>query len=196
MRTENMTERDRECYFAIHFMRENTFYRQVSNFDTHYIRAGVDATDEAVEGRKQFYQAERLRWEGSVDRSLAKYAVALPYWRDKVLLKNKDFRRFGFIQEDSYDWEYRYLRLYHEQYGKRDKQRLADLAHLVPAMPKIDPMLFTGWILKGALDVLDEEGYQLVDDDSRRRVLSRKPAPPGSQPGQERPPKANSPQRG
>jgi hypothetical protein len=194
LRTENMDEHDKECYFAIHFMRENKFYRGVSNFDTHLIRARVDATDEAIEGRKAFYQAERLRWEGSVDRSLAKYSTALPYWRDKVLLKNKDFRRFAFVMEDSFDWQYRYMRLYHEQYGKRDKQRLVDLARVMPLVPKADPSLFTGWILKGALDVLDEEGYQLVDDDSRRHVLARKPAPPGSRHGtREAPPSSSKP---
>lgn len=180
LRTENMDDHMRECYHAIHFLRENKFYRGLSNFDTHYVRAGVDATEDAVQTRKGIYQAERYRWEGAVDRSLAKYAATLPEWRDKVLLKHKDYRRFTFIQEDSYDWEYRYLRLYHEQYGNRDKRRLVDIARVLPLVPKADPSVFTGWILKGPLDVVDDTGYPLCDDDARKHVLARKPAPLGS----------------
>jgi hypothetical protein len=180
LRAESLEPHMHDCYDAAQFLFEYEFYRNVSNFDNHFNRSLVEAKPETVDGRKQFYTAERLRWDASVVPSLQKYAAALPFWRDKVLLKNKAFRRNYFIEEESYDWEYRYLRLWHEQFGKDLKVRLASAARVMPMMPSMDPNVFTGWVLQEPLDVLDEDGEPLIDDDSKAKVKGRKPVIAGA----------------
>jgi hypothetical protein len=177
MRTENMDDYTKECYFATQYLFELKFYRDVSNFTAHLNRSFVDSQEDAVLARKGFHQAERLRYEGSTE-ALKKYAATFPIWRDRVLLKNKDYRRLYFIMEDSYDWEYRYLRLYHEQRAKADKQQLGILARAIPLVPAVDPDVFTGYILQGPLDGTDDEGFPLIDDDTRAHTLLRRPKPP------------------
>ncbi len=181
LRVEGLSEHDRAGYRAAHYLWENRFYRGMSNFDYQLMRSGVEADEDTVAGRKALYQAERLRWEGSVVRALDKYAAALPFWRDKVLLKkeNVNFRRDSTVQEDAYDWQYRYLRLYHEQNGVLLKRRLGEVARFVPLAPKVDPATFEGWILKGPLDVDDEEGFPLITAQARHTVNARKPPMPG-----------------
>jgi hypothetical protein len=182
LRKENLDERGQEGYFATEFLYENKFYRQMSNFDHHMEQSIVESKEDTATGRKNLYAAERLRWNAEVVPSLNKYLSALTFWRDKVLMlpEHKEFRLNYIVQEESYDWEYRYLRLYHEQWGARDKQTLGKLARVLPLVPTVDPVTFQGWILRGPLDVLDSEGRPLIDDESRAKVLGRKPkAVPG-----------------
>jgi hypothetical protein len=180
MRTESLDEETREGYHAAEFMFEYNASRNVSNFQWHLERSDVERKEEAVEGRKQFYTAERLRWNGAEDRSMDEYAKALVYWRDKVLLKYKTFRRDTFIQEESYDWQYRYLRMYHEAKGDVLKDKIGGLARFVPLLPAVNKTTFTGWILHGPLDEYDEDGLPLIGDEAKYHVLSRKPGGGGS----------------
>ena len=170
LRTETLSEAEREGYHAMQFLYENRFYRTMSNFDAHMVKSTVDAKEDTVAGRKNFYVAERLRWAAEVVPALNRYLAALIFWRDKVFLppEHKDYRLNGNNQEEAFDWQYHYLRLYHEQWGARDKLNLAKLARVLPLAPATDPVAFSGWILQGPLDVTDSEGHQLIDDDAGR----------------------------
>jgi hypothetical protein len=180
LRTESLDEATREGYQAAEFMFEYGASRNVSNFQWHLDRSDVEEKEETVEGRKQFYTAERLRWNGAEERSMAEYAKALVFWRDKVLLKYKTFRRDIFIQEESYDWQYRYLRMYHEAKGDLLKDKVAVWARSVPLLPAVNKTTFLGWVLHGPLDEYDEDGLPLISDEARFHVLSRKPGGGGS----------------
>jgi hypothetical protein len=176
LRTENMDQHMRDGYFAAQFLYENGFCRQTTNFDSHYNRSFVDSKPEAVKGRKNFYKAERLRWaQASRGPALELYATTLPYWRDEVLLKNKEYLRSSVIQDESYDWEYRYMRLFDEIKGDDLRRKLGKAAQVLPLLPAVDSPAFPAFILRGPLDVLDENGHQLIDADTRTHVLSRKP---------------------
>jgi hypothetical protein len=182
LRYDTLDEETRRLYFAAEFMYENGFYRQVSNFDSHLNQASVESQPDTVQGRKNFYTAERLRWAARPIPAIEKYAAALPFWRDKVLLVNKEFRSGSSVQEESFDWQYRYLRLFHEEkQGKELKRALGQLAHVMPMMPAISATTFNSWLLKGPLDVVDASGEPLIPDESRKRVLARKPPMPGTQ---------------
>jgi hypothetical protein len=51
----------------------------------------------------------------------------------------------------------------------------------MPMMPAISATTFNSWLLKGPLDVVDASGEPLIPDESRKRVLARKPPMPGTQ---------------
>jgi hypothetical protein len=180
LRVESLDEHTRKGYFATEFLYENGQYRQMSNYDAHMNKAIVECLEDTVTGRKNFYVAERLRWAAEVVPALNRYLAALIFWRDKVLLppEHKAYRQNYTIAEEAYDWEYRYLRLFHEQSGKGLKETIAKVAHVVPMVPTVDPVAFPGWILQGPLDVLDGDGRPLIDEDTRLKVLSRKPKVP------------------
>jgi hypothetical protein len=179
LRVESMDPITLERYRAAQFIFEYGWNRNVSNFPYHYERSGIEALEDTVEGRKQFYSAERHRWNGKNTRSLEEYAKALLFWRDKVFLKNKFFRRDPFTQEESFDWQYRYLRLWHEENGRDLKLRVGALARVVPLVPPVNDADYPGWMIQGPFDGEDEEG-PLIGPEERQRVLMRKPGAPVS----------------
>lgn len=182
MRVEALDETAREEYQAAEFMFEYDISRRVSNFQWHFDRSAVEQKEDTVEGRKQFYTAERLRWDGAVTRCLDAYAKALLFWREKVLRpkENKAFRDDYFIQEDSYDWEYRYLRQYHETMGDGLKEKIGALAKVLPLTPAVNKVTFQGWILYGPLDGYDDDGREWIGQEEKMRVRSRKPGGGGA----------------
>lgn len=174
LRTEEMDEHTLKCYKAAHYLFEYDFYRSVSNFPHQLTRATVESKEDTVAGRKGFHEAERLRMAAKYDSALAKYAATFPLWRDKVMLVNKDYRRDDAAQEDSYDWEYRYMRLWHDVEGKRLKERLTKAAHFMPFVPVLNPTDKT-WIIPAPLSVVkDGEGIPLIGEKAITVVLSRK----------------------
>jgi hypothetical protein len=175
----------------------------VSNFHHHYNRAAVEKEPETVLARKLFFQAEALRLKGSPTQALRAYEGdadhegALKIWRDKVLLKNKEFRRDSFIQEGTFESQLKYVDLYTELNGNAFK---AQVAHLLLVPMRVGesagacPTGLLDWIqragvvkagkgearanwvnplLGGPFDVVDDEGQPLIDQDSRLAVLRR-----------------------
>jgi hypothetical protein len=96
---------------------------RLTNFNHHYHKAEVERTPEAVQARRVFYQADRLRRTGERARALQMYedpaAFGPPSTWDKskatgwkrVLMKYPDFRYDLDQQEDSYTTQRRYLNL-------------------------------------------------------------------------------------
>ncbi len=192
MRTEGMDDEDVQGYNSSRFLYEYSANRNMTNFPHHYNHSLVEAREDTVAGRKGFYKAERSRWQGENDTALKTYAATLPFWRDKVLLTNDEYRHDEFTQEESFDWQYRYLRLFDEVNGKALRARINQMTVAVPLLPKVDLESFPAWIVPGPLDGLDKDGWPIVSEDARKTVLGRKPAavpaqqapaPQKSQPG-------------
>ncbi len=134
-------------YEAARYIYEYNFYRTLSNFPHHYQRAQVEAESQTVEARRKLYQAETYRLQGSPERALRAYydpsdpsnktdKNALIAWRDDVLSvsnpdKHREFREDNYIQEQTFEWQLKYLDLVNEQYGRRIKQKVTDLQSLM-----------------------------------------------------------------
>lgn len=217
MRDEEFkTEEERKDYEAARFMFEYEFYRNLSNFPHHLNRALVEQREETVACRKLFYQAEMLDMSGSPRPALDLYRTPreeptveewrgkklspLEAWRDLVLQKNKEFRRDTFIQEQSAEYEIRYLRLLNRFDGRKVKEALVKAAVGLPLVPAMVPDEFKAPLTRGPFDALDSEGQPLVTDTYRDVVLERlgllmRPptappgmGPPGAPPGGEKMP--------
>jgi hypothetical protein len=128
VRDADLSDEEQKQFHAAKWMFEYDFYRQVSNFAHHYNRTQVEAMPETVACRKMFYLAEVKNLEGSPLPSLNIYLTPvqipgagdwerrklspLEAWRDLVLMKNKNFRRDTFIQEQTAEIQVRFMRLY------------------------------------------------------------------------------------
>jgi hypothetical protein len=190
MRVEDFkSEAELREYEAARFMFEYEFYRNLSNFPHHFNRVLVEQREETVASRKLLYQAEMLDMSGSPRPALDLYRTAreepaieewrgkklspLEAWRDLVLLKNKDFRRDSFIQEQSAEYEIRYLRLLNRLEGRKLKDDLVKAAAVLPLFPPMSADHFRAPLTRGPLDVLDEDGRPLIEDAYRYTVLER-----------------------
>ncbi len=190
LREEELDAETRAEFFAWQFMKWYDFYRQVSHFAHHYNRAFVEAKEETVHARKLFFEAETLRLRNRTIRALEKYEDpgALRAWRDKVLLKNKDFRRDSLIQEQTCEIQMKYVDLYTELGGngyKAQAARLALVPMLNPPGTGVCPAGFAAWLspvirgdwnsplLGGPFDISDDEGVPLVEETTRTRILQR-----------------------
>jgi hypothetical protein len=188
MRVEELDDDERAGWRASRYMFEYNSYRQMSNFPHHYIRSLVEAKEETTTARKLFFEAETLRLAGSPEQALAKYQEpdALKGWRDKVLLKNRDFRHDDFIQEQTCEYQLRYLGLYNEQYGKQlNRQAAQFIANMfVPAPGGVCPVGFSQWeplvmgerdnpILGGPFDMSDEDDRPLITANTYMTVYQR-----------------------
>jgi hypothetical protein len=183
----------REHLRAALFLHELASHRQVSNFMHHYYRSLVEANKETVQARKLFYEAENLRLAGSPDQARRKYESpeALKAWREKVLLKNRSFRRDDFNQEEAYEIQLRYLDLVSELNRLPLNRQAAQLPlALLPgpgagAAPVgfaswLPPVIEQGWnnlLLGGPFDGVDGEGVPLIQPHVRIMVLQRRNPP-------------------
>jgi hypothetical protein len=211
LRVEELDAEERAGWRASRYMFEYRTYRQMSNFPHHYVRSLVEAKEETVAARKSFFEAETLRLAGSPEQALVKYQEpeALKGWREKVLLKNRDFRHDDFIQEQSCEYQLRYLGLYNEQYGKQLNRQAAQffLGQLAPHFGGAWPVALLQWeplvlgekdnpLLGGPFDGDDDEGKPLIPPATFMVVLQRmnpnlfvpppnpsQPTPPATQPG-------------
>jgi hypothetical protein len=168
-----------EAHAAALFLLEYSAARQMSNFYMHYIRSQVEAHRDTVLARKGFYTAERLRMSGSPDRSLMVYKETLPKWRD-VLLKNKDYRSDDNIGEESYEWQWKYLKLFNDQKGTQFKERFSRLADVVPLVPKLPPADVKQSIIEETLAAYDGDGPDaspIVSLSAKVTFLQRKNLP-------------------
>jgi hypothetical protein len=190
LRKEDLSKQEQEEYFAYQFMRDYESYRMMSNFAHHYNRSFVEAKEVTVTARKLFFEAEALRLRNAMTRALEKYQDpnALAAWRDKVLLKYKEFRRDDSIQETTYEIQLKYIDLYTELSGNSYKAQVAGLTLIpgpVPCGAGACPVAFAAWlpplirqswenpILGGPFELHDSEGVPLVPPMIRERVLNR-----------------------
>jgi hypothetical protein len=97
----------------------------------------------------------------------------LEAWREVVLLKNKDYRRDRFMQEQTAEIQVRYLILFNRFEGKKLKEDIGRAATLLPLVPKLTHDTFRAPIFDGPFDVTDSEGVLLVDDSSTDTILDR-----------------------
>jgi hypothetical protein len=120
----SLAEHDRDLYTSARFLYEYKLYRQLSNFKHHYMRPLVEKEHETVVARHWLHLAETYRLQKTGGRALKAYddPRALAAWRDKVLSikdlsKHKEYREDNFIQEQTYDYQLRYLELLREEIG-------------------------------------------------------------------------------
>jgi hypothetical protein len=176
---EQMTESERQEYRAARFLWEYNFYRRLTNFAHHHTRSLVESKPETVMLRKLFDRAERLNLAGETLEALKVYRTPvairdsqgnvhkltpLAGWRDLILMKNKDYRRDSFTQEQAAEIQLRYLMLDNRQDGMTLKKRLARASALLPLVPKYTPEAFRPPIVRGPFDLVDEDGDPIIPD--------------------------------
>lgn len=192
LREDAMDAQERNEFEAAKFMFEYDFYRRVSNFPHHHTRTMVEAREETVACRKLLYQANQLETSGtpnppqalatyrqpievaSVEAWRGKQLTPLEAWRELVLKKNKDFRRDTFAQEQSAEYELRYLRLFTRSKDGQDlKLKVARAAKVLPLVPTFSLDENRLAIIDGPLSGVDEEGVPWIDLSSRDTVMDR-----------------------
>ncbi len=189
LRDEDLpTQQDRDEYNAARFMFEYEFYRNLSNFPYHYHRALVEMRDETIVCRKRFAQAELLqlgspiqaielyskpRLEPNIDVWSEKPMSTLEAWRDLVLLKHKEFRRDNLNQEQTAEYEIRYLDLFDRLEGGSIRRNLVRMFEVLPMIPPASKDRFKASLINGPLNVNDDEGVPLISSMFRDTVLER-----------------------
>ncbi len=186
LREAELSPEEKEEYEAARWMFEYNAYRQVSNFAHQFVRATVEALPETVACRKMFYKAEKQNLEYNLAQALAEYRtpVELPAgsgrklspldaWRELVLLKNKDYRRDNFLQENTAEIQVHYILLFNKLDGKKLKEDIGRAATLLPLVPKFTHDTFRAPVFEGPFDVADSEGVPLIDDRHIDTVLTR-----------------------
>ncbi len=96
-------------------------FRSMTNFPHFFHKTFVEQRKETIQGRKAFFEAERLRRAGQSLRALERYAEAIPQWR-ALLRAHKEFRRDQFIQEETYETQIRFMNL-----ARGDRRPLKEL---------------------------------------------------------------------
>jgi hypothetical protein len=199
LREEDLPPEERKGYHAARYLFEWSFYTGVSNFNHHYHRTQVEATEATVRARKLFYKADSLELVGSPGPALDLYQQPrerpwadgrrhspLEAWRELVLLPHKDFRRDSFVQETTAEIQIRYLQLYDRRDGRVRKEQLgAALVAWAPSLnrhpaARVLAVALPRWsdvfprpVVPGPFDVKDAEGVPLVDRRSLETVLDR-----------------------
>jgi hypothetical protein len=190
LREDELPPEQKEELKEARWMFEYNFYRQVSNFPHHLVRTAVESNPETVACRKLFYKAERLNLDGFPERALEEYRnpkevpawagkklSPLEAWRDLVLLKNREYRRDMFVQENAAEIQVRYLLLFNRFDGKKWKEDIGKAAKFLPLVPKFTHDTFRPPIFQGPFDVADSEGMLLVNDGNIDTALDRMKLP-------------------
>jgi hypothetical protein len=205
LREEELSPDVLRQYKAAIYLFEYDFYRRVSNFPHHYLRCMMEAREETVACRKIFYQADQFDMSGSPRVALdiyrnpvevssvaawrGKKLTPLEAWRELVLRPNKAFRRDSYTQEQSAEYELRYLRLLNRYDGRELKEKLQKLSPVVPLLPPFNPTDFRAAITPGPYAGTDDDGEPWVEDHYRDVVMdrmgltSRRRQTPGQSPG-------------
>jgi hypothetical protein len=216
-REEDLKEEDRENYRAARYMFEYQFYRNVTNFPHHYFRSKVEALPETVKARRCFYDAVTLQLKGSPLRARKKYEEpsGLKAWRE-LLLKNKEFRRDSFIQEQTCEIQMRYQKLEafsiatpgdQKEEETRAMHALDVVLMRIPLFPQcvVSPSTVSIWpraeslndplllLQRGPFDVVDDEGEPLIPEHVRASVLQRLMPPAGASPPPRQPTQGPAP---
>jgi hypothetical protein len=203
-RDVELSPEEREAFEAARYLWEYNFYRSQSNFPHFYVTSKVEKEERTVKARKRFHEAEDLRLAGSPDRALAAFEQpdAVAAWR-KILLDNQDFRKDSAIQEQTGEYQYRYLNLFNDLVGRPYRKALAERLALASIMgqfgqaavginfaPTWMPMAQTSAVQStfyslaapGPFAVLDDKGEPLLDPSQYRAVLDRRGVLPKAPP--------------
>jgi hypothetical protein len=191
LRDEALDAETREQLFSFLFMRELRQYLQLCNFDFHYNHALIESEPDTLKCRKTIFEAyDDLRMHNDELGALQKLQepTGLVGWRDKVLMRNRAFRRDSLVQEYTFELQLRYINLYSRLGGPSFKAKAAGLL-LTPmetpfasgACPVgfalwVPPLIQKDWdnpLLGGTFDVTDEQGVPLVSDQARTQLLQR-----------------------
>lgn len=95
----------------------------MTNFQHHYFRANAEQDPATVQGRKLFFQAAQLRRVAEPDQAMKKYEEAFSAWQG-VLVKYKDFRDDGGVQDEIYEHQLDYLNLIQDNRGQQIRPAL------------------------------------------------------------------------
>jgi hypothetical protein len=219
LQRDTLDEKTREGYDAYRYVWEYAYYRTLSNFPTHYNRALVEGRENTQRARKTFFEAESLRiFKAANSRSLEKYSLpeGLREWQ-QVLLSDREFRDSDLIQDQTFEFYWKFLMLYRDEYGP-ELERQAALLVLANCRPctqegacpvglfdfyavmkqraPLDPRLRDQGLGDQGLGTLyvltDKDGQLLVSDQTAYMFLQRKNLlPPAA-----RPPTAGGPPSG
>jgi hypothetical protein len=87
---------------------------------------------------------------------------------------SKDFRRDSFIQEQTAEYQLRYLGVFNaSSKGTQLKERIGQLAWGIPLLPKMGQDTFPDNILLGPFSGTDSEGHPLIEPRSLETVYNR-----------------------
>jgi hypothetical protein len=190
LQEEKLSPQEREEYRAAIYRYELKFYRQVSNFLHHYNRCQMEAMEETVAARKLLHEAEYLNLTRGRDRALEVYDTPrkidagprwketalspLQAWRDLILATNEKFRRDSFIQEQTAEYQLRYLSVFNaSEEGSKLKEKIGKLARALPLVPKMDKDTFPENILVGPFAGTDPQGFPWIDPSTLKTVFDR-----------------------
>lgn len=201
LRDDETDAEAREEHDAWTFLHTLGQTKHLCNFDFHYNRAKVEAQEETILARKAFndaLDAQRLR--NDEPEALRKYLdpAGLKGWR-RVLLSNKIFRSDSLMQEQTLEYQIRFVDLYSRLGGTTFKAQSASMllmpSHILPGggacplglaswVPKLiekkedkkGPLFEMNWenpLLGGPFDGTDDEGQPLVSEIARDQVFQR-----------------------
>jgi hypothetical protein len=210
MREEDLTAQEKLEYDAARYMFEYNFYRALSNFAHHHLRAFSESQPETVAARKLFFLAEQLNLAGSPSPALKMYQTPvevpawrgrkfspLEAWRELVLMekdtagkkKLKEYGRDSFTQEQTAEYQIRYQLLYNRFEGRKLKEDVGNMAKLLPLVPPFTHDTFRPPVFLGPFDGTDDYRTPLVEDrivdlimERMRLPTRRRPLPPRPSP--------------
>jgi hypothetical protein len=203
-------------YYAALYLYWFYYYRGLTNYPHFVHRSEVEMQEDTIQARKQFFEARRLVIDGKRDQALAIFegkdgaSGALERWRD-VLQKNKDFRGDEYVQEESYEYQMKYVKLLKSRHGTEYKEWLlrgrllqdgsGSAGAMTWPMLVVSGVLLETPILRNALPDPDiqpdarrridvtatDDGKPLIEENAKMRVMERlglvKPkAPPSAAP--------------
>jgi hypothetical protein len=133
------------------FLRSLAQTKHLCNFDYHYNRANVEAMEETIRARKIFFDAlDAARLRNDEAEALRKYLdpAAMKSWRN-ILLTNKIFRSDSLMQEQTFEYQLRFVDLYSRLGGAAFKSQAAGML-LIPSVDYpfggVCPIGLTFWL--------------------------------------------------
>jgi hypothetical protein len=207
----NMDEQQKEMHDAFRFMFGYNEGRRLANYAFFEMRTRIEEKAETVKARKLMYQADQLRIVyQDLTQALDKLdnPACLQAWRE-ILEQYPDFRKDEFIQEQTFEVELKYIRLFrrlNENTLAPDMALLAALGQSVAGAPASADWTLLGLFsrpqLQPEFEVVgpfdrDAKGQPFVTEDIKNEILIRrglkKPQPSSGPPPGMRPPAGMSP---
>jgi hypothetical protein len=164
-------------------------YRTQINFANFLFRSEIEMDPKTVAARKAFSEADQLRMSGQRMQAKRLYESpeAIPAWLDILAdSKNSLFSSDSSVMEESFEVEYKYVRLVQDLEGPRFKE-LFLLESLLSqgAIPGFSPpwsslgaltrtKLLPNPEIEGPFDGKNNRGEPLITDDARAAVFSRR----------------------
>jgi hypothetical protein len=89
-------------------------YRGLTNFNSLLAETEAEKDPRGVLSRKWFFKAMQDERAGAPARALASYEKSINLWKE-VLSTYKDYQEINTVQEDSFEMEWRYIRLWQRE---------------------------------------------------------------------------------